>query len=419
MNNKNNTRKNIANKYHDATMFRRDDIIDGYLNTCYSAKGLPLQSRQVTESELFDEIIFLQRQIRATMNDLLPQELQYFSSKKEMMSADMIDATSLFTKYSAHFDDDKNAALPIPGMLNKEGICKYITTEKCAMKLLPCFEKGVLKLNKKRWLMWETTSLDIRDDGIECKMYLKDFIKTGAGWELNLVAQTTLSDFLDVPNREDSDTSTVHMGNIFDLYTFATYMYDHIDTLSKRYHWGTRERYVLEKVILPATRNNSVTTKETADSLILIFFDTMGYINDKLAEQKLKANRSKKSSVTGKTKSEMNSGVEQPKKITRTLSVGNGDKQIEFKSEKVPKPASETNVRHYSVATWKRRGTVRIYKNGKQVPIKEQICHRKGFNVSPENNDVPQSVLKVNKKVAWKKEESKKKDSKNEDTGKH
>ena len=57
-------------------------------------------------------------------------------------------------------------------------------------------------------------------------------------------------------------------------------------------------------------------------------------------------------------------------------------------------PTKETVIR-YKTAVWKSRGGVRRLKNGKLIPFKESIKHRKYLKDTTEN--IPQSVIKFNK----------------------
>ena len=96
---------------------------------------------------------------------------------------------------------------------------------------------------------------------------------------------------------------------------------------------------------------------------------------------------------SGKT-NEKQGGSDKPEKIVRKLYVDAGE--ISFKSDTKPRAAGRNTVRSYSMATWKRKGHLRVYKNGKTVYIKEQICHRKGLD--GDGSRIPPKLIKVIRK---------------------
>lgn len=98
--------------------------------------------------------------------------------------------------------------------------------------------------------------------------------------------------------------------------------------------------------------------------------------------------KEKKSSVPVKD----NVSVDQtplPERRTRTVGM------ITIKSVKPPKRATPNTVRHWKVASWKARGGVRHMSDGRVIPFKESIRHRKALA----GKDVPKDILPVTLKM--------------------
>ena len=97
-------------------------------------------------------------------------------------------------------------------------------------------------------------------------------------------------------------------------------------------------------------------------------------IREKKAEEKQHV---KKTSVADEAAS-------QPKKLTRVVG------GIKMQSAKVPRFPTKESVVHYKTAVWKARGGVRRMKDGRLIPFKESVRHRKCLQ---KDNDVPANHL--------------------------
>lgn len=75
------------------------------------------------------------------------------------------------------------------------------------------------------------------------------------------------------------------------------------------------------------------------------------------------------------------------KKIVRTVG------GIKMTSPKPPRLPSADSVIHYKTAVWTARGGVRRMKNGKLVPFKESVRHRKCLQ--KEDDQVPQTTIRL------------------------
>lgn len=80
-------------------------------------------------------------------------------------------------------------------------------------------------------------------------------------------------------------------------------------------------------------------------------------------------------------------GFVRVKKIVRTVG------GIKMTSPKPPRLPSSDSVIHYKTAVWTARGGVRRMKNGKLVPFKESVRHRKCLQ--KEDDQVPQTTIRL------------------------
>lgn len=117
-----------------------------------------------------------------------------------------------------------------------------------------------------------------------------------------------------------------------------------------------------------------------------IFLTATALSNQILAANKPKAVRSKKSNQNTERKIVADEQKEIPKRIVRNVG------PIQIKSEKVPKVPTKETVIHYKVASWKVRGGLRHYKNGKVVPFKPCVKHRKCLKQNDKQTDIPVTI---------------------------
>lgn len=83
---------------------------------------------------------------------------------------------------------------------------------------------------------------------------------------------------------------------------------------------------------------------------------------------------------------------EPPERRVRTIGV------IKVTSADIPRKATMDTIRKYKVAVWKARGGIRRMKDGRLIPFKECIKHRKALEGTPfaEQNQTPaQTILRL------------------------
>lgn len=377
-----------------------------YMRVMKPGAGSPVVSAALTEDTALSAIAETQRKIRTDVHSYLERK-GIIMNEKDLLSLDTVDASALFKEYIIRKEnkENKSVQLPIPGRLcrddsGKPHICDAVT-EGPAINLIPCFEKGVLKVNKKRYIAWEIVRLDACGAEIDAGIRLYDYIKTGT-WQVNLIMDVAVSDTFDNINGEKA---YIKREKYYDTVSFLEMVESDLHEMEKRYRWGSGEKLILRESDIPYAKRYEKNTEQFSEYIPLIFFDTIAYVNMMLGRKKIKETRQKERTGdtengmettncnSGKT-NEKQGGSDKPEKIVRKLYVDAGE--ISFKSDTKPRAAGRNTVRSYSMATWKRKGHLRVYKNGKTVYIKEQICHRKGLD--GDGSGIPPKLIKVIRK---------------------
>lgn len=368
----------------------------------------------------------------------------YAISESQIEHLDTIDMTTIFSgmDYVRDNANEKLTYMPRPFQLGGDPESGYITKGP-AINMLPCFEQGSVKVNKKRYIVWKIKTLKLEEAEIKADICLWNYVKSHNGWNLTCMVNTILSDFIElkakaeenrkfmefadkienvirsIENKPQAMTQTIETENgkiKFDLSEtnglmendcyicmldyhdqqwFAKYVCDNINDVSAFCHWTEREHYIMKNIVAPSAGQYGFSGKELAQLTVFLFYDIIGYVNEQLKNKKVKKKTTSISKKTEEIKmtTTINKDAEQPEQMIHVLNVG--EKQISFKSDKKPKAATEKLMRTYSVATWKRRATTRVYKNGKTIHVKESVCHRKGFESV--DGEVPQSIMRINK----------------------
>lgn len=254
--------------------------------------------------------------------------------------------------------------------------------------IIPCFEEAVVKLNTNRWLYWKILELNIDEN--RCLVKLQDYAGTNSNWSAGATGVWELT-----PN----NIECVSFQSADNLISQA---------MSVNIDFTEDEKYVYKQLFKHAnilkTKDNELQEEEACKkSLLTTFLLTTMLINKGLSSNKLsKGKVAIKTASNKKVKTELT--PEQPqeakKKLVRTLIVSkendaNNDAEILITSDKVPKVPSEEYVRHYSVAAWKTRATVRHYKSGKTAYVKECVHHRHALQKDSEESEVAKREYKV------------------------
>ncbi len=357
---------------------------DRFMTVRTNVMGHPMEGlSMVTCDEIFSQYISSSRDNVKKFNHAL--------SKKSYTAADIVD--NLLRSYIQKLVDDKKMlklsevkkmdildmtsflSLPENGY-GLPNIPPSTLEERNAIYRLgwyayvPCFERGAVKLNKFRYIVFEMLEMDPENQSVTIRLH--DYLKPEKGiWQIG-VSITVVIKMGNIQGHEKFDLN-VTMGdalNFPELYT----MYTH-----KELGW-TKEQYdIWMEMVVENSRNMSEYTNEhygmdQCSQLASVFVMLISRCNAMLELNKPSRPVNAKQTGTGRGKrSVVYENGNAPKRKIRNVGM------LRIQSEAVPRKPSFETVITYKVAKWTVRGHVRRYKNGKEVYIKPAVKTRKAL----------------------------------------
>lgn len=294
----------------------------------------------------------------------------YGFNKKELLSFNRIDLRPIF-----HCEPDKTSVLP-----NFEDYTvlqrKFIKENGKLFSALPCYEKGVIQINKDRYLYWDIKDISIPNN--EFTVFIQDYIYEDNYWTVGVSMTAVIRPGDGLSVKEVVDITILETTSYLDIYNLIPD--------------SELEFSDFEKLIFDCCKDISRQTYADMKRKNLDVFSSMCYIfvycivttNYMLSQHK--PTRGKRPSGKRNKKTIVINNGNQPTKLFRTVG------PIHFISEKPPKKPSNETVIHYKTASWSRRAHTRHYKNGKTVFVKESKPHRKCLQ---QNDNSPQVIIKV------------------------
>lgn len=237
---------------------------------------------------------------------------------------------------------------------------------------IPCYDKGVLQINKYRYIYYEILNLDLKDKTI--KIFIQDYFKDNNIWQVG-IAMTIDSDFNDI---KSSNIVTYPM--IYQALSPDNFNWSEIDKLIWKINIENAEK--LQKTI-------EQRGYDMARSLTITFIKAVVKANYMLSLYKPSRGKRTNKIKSAKRTIVTDANAQQPTKLIRTVG------PITFQSEKPPKQPTDDTVIHYRTASWTTRGHTRTYKNGKTVYVKESIHKRKCLQ--NEDTTTPQNIIQFKK----------------------
>lgn len=311
-------------------------------------------------------------------------------SRAEIKTKNRIDLRGLCTyeKYKGKADE-KNR---IPDIDGKRLMSEFLYSNYWYC-YIPCFSEGVLQLNTDRYVYWKVAKVDTTENAMD--VFICDYNRIGGVWQMGVSTDVHYR-FWDVDKvRERYTVDTVRYVTVSGG---VNVQLDNCREYSKIYRllpmdsfsWSEKEREIWNKFIANAEadekQNLSLKGSNSCYELSKIFTHFVMLSNQELWLNKPKAVRSGRSTseTVRKTKVGERKDV---KKIVRTVG------GIKMTSPKPPRLPSADSVIHYKTAVWTARGGVRRMKNGKLVPFKESVRHRKCLQ--KEDDQVPQTTIRL------------------------
>ena len=237
---------------------------------------------------------------------------------------------------------------------------------------IPCFEKGALKINKFRYIVFEVLEIDPEEKRARIKV--RDYLKCeDQVWQMGVGATFIINK--DEKGREHRYKTNIESCETFtDLYTLYS---------AKDLHWPKSD-YKLwnDTVVKHAQISNELMYNETGglnhcECLINMFILIIARCNAMLEMNKpTKPVKMESPKGTGAKRKTVYEKDAEPQQKTRYVG------SLRIRSHNVPKKPCYETVVTYKVAKWNVRGHVRHYKSGKDVYIKPSTRTRKALEDS-------------------------------------
>lgn len=307
------------------------------------------------EQEFYDRCI---NQLRSYLQKL--EDDGKMLRLKDIKKMDILDMTSVFdmpdNKYGIpHFPEVSDEEIDIIQSLNWYAH-------------VPCFEKGALKLNHFRYIVFEILEMDPEQSYM--KMKLTDYSKPDGRisiWQIG--CSVTVETYIE----ENEEGELEYMGlkpiekqNFEQLYT----MYSRKDLRWQESDYQYWMDTVVDNAKKQTERIKRESGKDQCDAIVNMYMRAISLCNAMLTKNK--PSRPIKQSNSGSRKVSYEKGAAPERKIRN---VG----ALRVQSKDIPrKPCMETVIT-YRTAKWKVRGHIRHYKNGKEVYIKPTTHTRKAL----------------------------------------
>ena len=251
----------------------------------------------------------------------------------------------------------------------------YLTDEEKAFarenfwySIIPCFTEGVLQINDARYIYWNIKELKVKEHAMT--IMLHDYMfQDGSGWNPGVSGTLDLefdSEVYDMyVHLEDNDFQCFS-----DIYTMLDY---------KEIFRGDKESiHIWEDYIIEFAKMSEAEFKERGTDnvreMLKLFVNYIVKVNYMLSKNKPVT---KRSSSNKTVKSEIDKTVVAEPKVTiderKVRTIGN----MSIHSKDIPRLPTEQTIVKYKVASWKTRGFIRTLANGKKVPVRESVHHRK------------------------------------------
>lgn len=371
-------------KNPDASRMVFPGMLDGVGINPMVAKRFGIQN----ESQLLDMASTGRELLREYNDALLCAGIAM--SRAEIKTKNRIDLRGLCTyEKSKGKADEKNR---IPDIDGKRLMSEFLYSNYWYC-YIPCFSEGVLQLNTDRYVYWKVAKVDTTENAMD--VFICDYNRIGSVWQMG-VSTDVHYQFWDadkVRERYTVDTVryvTVSGGVNVQLDNCREYSKIYRLLPMDSFSWSEKEREIWNKFIANAEtdekQNLSLKGSNSCYELSKIFTHFVMLSNQELWLNKPKAVRSGRSTseTVRKTKVGERKDV---KKIVRTVG------GIKMTSPKPPRLPSADSIIHYKTAVWTARGGVRRMKNGKLVPFKESVRHRKCLQKV--DDQVPQTTIRL------------------------
>lgn len=244
---------------------------------------------------------------------------------------------------------------------------------------VPCFEKGAMKLNRFRYIVFEITELDPENQSVKVK--LRDYIKPKDGcWQMGVGTTVSVSIAPDADEYEDPDRLE-EVKHVIRVENEGSENFEQIYTIynAEDMHWSRSDYQTWMDIVV---QNGRIATRQVyamsgtdqCGQLAQVFTLINSRCNAMLEMNRpSRPVREKKPGMPSGKKTVTYEKGEAPERKIRMVGA------LRVQSASVPRTPCLETVITYKVAKWTVRGHVRRYKSGKEVYIKPTTRTRKAL----------------------------------------
>ena len=369
---------------NDICKYANNMFVNEHGESVASRIAVDLMTSRNGSPKSLKDVSDIQHRLLQQYNDMLIQK-GIGMRRGELRKKDIIDVRNLCQYPAGNTVMGESSRIPI---IDYSKIDKNYISETTWFCYIPCFNEGVLQLNSARYIYWKIDKIDVNAKTIDC--YIRDYLRESNLWQIGVDAYLhyDLHAYSETANGEKilQDKCAVTKSTLFpELYRQIPYA---------ELKWSNSDIDIWENIVIQYAESmvEKLEKKyhtDNAKELSKIFTYFILLANQELYKNKPKAIRKQKTENQTKRKTEADNSAIQPRKLIRTVG------RISMQSEKPPKMPTKETVVHYKTAVWKARGGIRRMKNGKLVPFKESIRHRKCLQ---NKSDVPQSCIRFSEK---------------------
>ena len=226
---------------------------------------------------------------------------------------------------------------------------------------VPCFQDVAMRINKKRWIHVKTKEIDTENHNIT--IFIQDYA-IQAVWTPGISGTGILS------FNDDSVAILRPQNDVTDINAICKLYTENMPWKT----WQKKSFIQVNEYVCKKFKDKS--EKENADSFTKFFaimIKFIGLANYMLTRERPKLIREPREKKPASNSSMSKTDTPLAPAVLRTRTVG----LVTFKSEKVPKAPNTESIRHYKTAVWKAKGGIRHMKDGRLIPFKECVKHRK------------------------------------------
>lgn len=305
-------------------------------------------------------------------------EKGYGLARTELLKKDLIDARGLFDL--THIEPWQ-APNPNGGLDDKLWLIQNYW-----YACVPCFPEGVIQVNRKRYIYWKLTDISIEENRM--LLYLKDYVfYDDTGWQIGVsgsVAWTFGDPESEIMSaiKEERQMKMQYARIPDDEWSFER-LYTALD-LNSDLHWSPRQQQLWKESVLKFARLTAqkfwdAKQKTALDDLAELFTGYMlrvNYVLDRDKQEKsVRAGNAEERKAEDRKRQAQKAAGQKPVPERRIRTIG----AIQITSIQKPCASTAKSPANYTKASWKSRGHIRTYKNGKRVYVKESVHHRKAL----------------------------------------